>query len=73
MRLLFLATALIFAAGTALAQSKVPVFLKNTPNDNDSVGQQLVFEIKEAIRGSHGFRLVEEYARRVADALGLGG
>jgi hypothetical protein len=53
---------LLITAGVALAQSKtIPVLLVTTTGDNDQVGQQLVFEIKEAIRGSHGFRLIDDY------------
>lgn len=42
-----------------LAQSKVPVLVVSTVGENDAAGQQMVFELKEAIRGSQGFRLVE--------------
>jgi hypothetical protein len=43
-----------------LSQVKVPIYLDVTANENDQAGQQMAFEIKEAIRGSHGFRLVED-------------
>lgn len=45
---------------TALAQGKVPVFLATTVDADDQVGRQIVFELKEAIRGSQGFLLEEE-------------
>ena len=40
-----------------IAQSKVPVLLETTFGD-DTVGQQVGFELKEAIRGSQSFRLI---------------
>ena len=49
----------MFAQTPAAAQDKVPVILETTVAPGDSLGQQFAFETKEAIRGSHGFRLVE--------------
>lgn len=43
-----------------MGQNKVPIFLSITVGENDSVGRQLVFQIKEAIRGSNGFKLIED-------------
>src|SRR5690349_7312081 len=45
------------------AQSKVAVFLHPTVDSSDHIGQQVVFELKEAIRSSQSFRLVEEATR----------
>lgn len=61
----FLATAIfallmIIASGRSFAQSVIPVFLETTVEEADSAGLQLVYEIKEAIRRSSGFRLVED-------------
>lgn len=52
---------LSFAGTTPLAQErkKVPVFISATVTDDDQLGRLFTFEIKEAIRGSHGFRLVD--------------
>jgi hypothetical protein len=55
---LLVATILLFLCLTAAGQSKVPVFISATVGDGDQQGRQLEFEIKEAIRGSYGFRLV---------------
>src|SRR5688500_6905692 len=42
------------------AQDKVPVAVVGSPSDDDDAGRQFVFEIKEAIRSSHAFRVVDE-------------
>lgn len=57
---LFVAAAILFSAA-AKGQDKVPVLIFDTVSDGDRVGQQLVFELKEAIRGSFGFRLIEDH------------
>jgi hypothetical protein len=46
----------------SLAQNKVTVLIEATIGDKgaDNVGQQVVFELKEAIRGSQSFRLTED-------------
>lgn len=54
------ASLMIFASGLSFAQSVVPVFLDTTVEEADNTGLQLVYEIKEAIRRSSGFRLVED-------------
>ena len=53
-----LVLSLVFAADS-FAQ-KIPVFVNSTVSDDDRVGETLVFEIKEAIKGSQSFRSVEE-------------
>jgi hypothetical protein len=55
----FFAVLIMSAFTTCLAQSKVAVHVESTVSDDDSVGRQYVFTLKEAIRGSHGYRLVE--------------
>ena len=50
----------LFAHGIAVAQSKIQVYLDSTVSNDDSLGAQFVYELKEAIRGSLGFRLVED-------------
>jgi hypothetical protein len=51
--------ALLLSPAPALAQQRIPVFLYPTIAKDDRIGRQVQFEIKEAIRGSHGFRLVD--------------
>lgn len=51
---------LICSTATLAQSTKVPVLLSSTVSDNDPVGRQLVAEIQEAIRGSQGFRLVDD-------------
>jgi len=53
-----LAVALV--AMPVAGQTKLPVYLDISVSDDDPVGRQVVFELKEAIRGSQGFRLVED-------------
>jgi hypothetical protein len=42
------------------AQKRVPVYVSSSSAENDNVGRQLVSDIKEAIRASDAFRLVED-------------
>jgi hypothetical protein len=58
MRTFLLALSLLLSAH-ALAQDRLPVFLRATIDENDAVGRQLVYEIKEAVRASASFRLVD--------------
>jgi hypothetical protein len=51
---------LAFGPTFAQAQNRVPVYVSSSSAENDSVGRQLVFDIKEAIRDSDAFRLVED-------------
>ncbi len=55
-----LVSAVLGLPAIASAQSKTPVYVSATAGENDPVGQAYVFEVREAIRGSNGFRLVEE-------------
>lgn len=55
-----LAAVLYVVTNGAIAQSKVPVFVDSTVSTGDEIGQLLVFELKEAIRGSQGYRLVDD-------------
>jgi hypothetical protein len=58
---ILVALSLITPNHSAGQQAKpIPVYLDATVEHNDFVGQQLVFEIKETIRRSSGFRLVDE-------------
>ena len=52
----FLAIATTFVE----AQNRVPVFVSSSSAEYDHGGRQLVSDIKEAIRGSDAFRLVED-------------
>jgi hypothetical protein len=46
------------------AQSKVPVFIAaDTSPENDTGERDYFSDLQEAIRGSHGYRLVEDSAR----------
>jgi hypothetical protein len=51
---------LLFASGQSIGQVKTPIYVDATIQENDSVGQLIVFNLKEAIRGSNGFRLIED-------------
>ena len=55
----FALTLMTFVSSFAIAQ-KVPIALSATVAEDDQVGRQLIFEIKEAIRGSNSFRLIDE-------------
>lgn len=56
----YLVVLLLIVPGIGLGQNKVPVYVHDTVAANDQVGQQFVFEIREAIRGSQGFLLIED-------------
>jgi len=56
----YLVMVLLIVPGIGLGQTKVPVYVVGNPSENDQIGRQLVFEIREAIRGSQGYRLVED-------------
>jgi hypothetical protein len=46
------------------SQTKVPVYVIDTVDrDDDGTARQYVFEVREAIRASHGFRLLEDSAQ----------
>lgn len=47
--------------GICFGQNKIPVYLKGSSSEQDSIGQRYIFEVKEAIRGSQGFRLIENF------------
>src|SRR4051812_4001265 len=57
----------VFTLGVAIccwssvltAQTRIPVLIDATIADRDSVGRQVVFELKEAIRSSSAFRLID--------------
>lgn len=57
----FLATLIIVASGESFGQSAIPVYLSSTVSENDNTGRVLVYEVKEAIRRSSGFRLIEDH------------
>ena len=42
------------------AQERVPVLLDATVSDDDTVGRVLAFELKEGVRGTRSFRLVDD-------------
>lgn len=50
------------AATPAAAQPRVPVYLATTVDQEDPVGRSLVYALKESLRSSRGFRLVEDEA-----------
>jgi len=50
---------LAFAPIESLAQKAIPIYIESSVDTNDSTGTQVLFEIKEAIRRSAGFRLVD--------------
>lgn len=56
----YLVVVLLIVPGIGLGQNKVPVYVNDTVAADDQIGRQLVFEIREAIRGSQGYRLVED-------------
>jgi hypothetical protein len=59
--------AVLVPCATVHAQTpKVPVYVTVTIEDDERVAKQLVFELKEAIRGSQMFELIDEnpFARR---------
>jgi hypothetical protein len=51
---------LAIAPAFVQAQNRAPVYVTSSSAENDNVGRQLVVDIKEAIRGSDSFRLVED-------------
>jgi len=63
MRRVLVGIALLLLAGAAVAQSKLPVFVNASISSDDPDGSSLTFELKEAIRGSHGYRLIEDSAK----------
>jgi hypothetical protein len=74
---LLLCLMLLCISPLGIAQVKVPVFISSTIDANDVVGQRIVSSLKEAIRGSNGFRLVEDgtlwpYLKFVIITLGSG-
>ena len=50
----------LVAPPPAAAQSRIPVLMSTTLADDDTTGRSLVYAIKESLRGSRGFRLVED-------------
>jgi hypothetical protein len=63
LELALVASALMAVPFVASGQTKIPVIFESTVQDGDQVGLQLSFEIKEAIRGSFGFRLSEDFEK----------
>lgn len=59
--MLAIAAMLLCAATNSFAQSKTPIYVTASVSDGDAVGNRLVFELKEAIRGSGGYRLVVDH------------
>lgn len=59
MRAMVLAIACGMGAGMASAQG-VPIYLHVTSQETDQVGQRLISELRDAIRSSPRFRLVED-------------
>jgi hypothetical protein len=60
LRFALLFQVLITHSAISSSQTKVPIHMDITIAQNDSIGAQLAFEIKENIRGSRAFRLVED-------------
>ena len=58
--LLLCSASLFVTPALSRAQSTVPVYVVGLVDENDHVGRQFVFEVREAIRGSQGLRLVED-------------
>lgn len=52
--------ALLLLSGSALCQTKIPVYIHATADANDPDAQSLVFELKDAVRGSNSFKLVPD-------------
>ncbi len=50
----------VAALSPLAAQERVPVLLDTTVSNDDSVGRVLTFELKEAVRGTRSFRLVDD-------------
>lgn len=57
MKQVLIGLALLLFSQAAMSQ-KIPVFIEATNEEGDSAGRLLVYEIKEGIRGSHGYTLV---------------
>jgi hypothetical protein len=58
-----LAFSLLACAHISFAQKKIPVDVIGDPNQDDLVGQRLVFAVKEAIRASQGMVLLQDTSR----------
>jgi hypothetical protein len=56
--LVIMAVCFVVVPQKVLAQQKIPVVVIH--DGNDSVGERLVYQVKEAVRRSAGFRLVQE-------------
>jgi len=50
---------LLLLHSLAVAQTPVDVHVASDPNPNDTVGQQLVYVIREKLRASNGLRLID--------------
>lgn len=54
----------VVLSSNCAAQGKSPVYVDAVVGDGDNVGQIYVFNLKEAIRGSQSFRLIEDNKQR---------
>lgn len=63
MRAILTIVSLLISATSALGQDGVANINVYSQCDKDSVGRQVSYYLKEAIRKSYGYRLVEEYAK----------
>lgn len=60
MKRLILMVLLTIASALSHAQGKVPVLISSTVPNDDLLGRQYAAELREAIRGSPAYRLVED-------------
>ena len=61
MRLMLIAALLLEISHAAAAEQKVAVFIDATVDGNHPSAETLVFEMKDAMRGSNSFRLVSNF------------
>jgi hypothetical protein len=54
--------AMVFAISpvSAVAQNRVPIYLSASSSEDDQIGRQLIFEVKEAVRGSASFSFLDD-------------